>query len=105
MNYKSLCLTLPLLLTACGPIEKKVAMGLMNAGLSRGQSDCMAVRMVDKLSVFQLKRLASLGNLQGETLKTMGWDRFMHSVRALKDPEIVGVVSTAGLACALTMDK
>lgn len=96
-----LLLVVAITLSACGPIEGKVRTGLMNAGLSKKQSTCMAPRMVDRLSITQLRRIASLGNFKDESLRAMGWDRFMHNVRALKDPEILGVVSSSAVVCAL----
>ncbi len=95
------CPLLCLALTACGPIEQRVRNGLVNAGLGKPKAACMAGRMVDRLSILQLKRLASLGRFQEEKITGMGFDRFMHSIRALKDPEIVAVVSTAWVACTV----
>jgi hypothetical protein len=91
-------------LSACGPIESKVRNSLIRSGIAKDDSTCMAKPMSDKLSIAQLRRLATLGNFEGKSTKEireMGYDRFMHNVRALKDPEIVLVVSTAWVKCAL----
>jgi hypothetical protein len=88
-------------LSACGPIEGKVRNGLMNAGVHKTVATCMAGKMVDKLSVFQLNRMASLGKLQNGAATTMSRDELLHHVRALKDPEILTVTSAAWLKCAI----
>ena len=70
--------------------------GLINAGLSRPLAACMAERMVDRLSLAQLMRLADLPKArQAESL-----DRFLRRVRALGDPEILSVTSSSAALCA-----
>ncbi len=99
---KLVLFTLALGLSACGPIEGKVRNSLTRAGIAKDVSTCMAERMVDKLSIPQLRRLSSLGNFEGKKaaeIKAMPYEKFMHNVRALKDPEIVGVVSLAWVKC------
>lgn len=73
----------------------------MNAGLSSGQSACMADRMVDKLSLIQLRRIASLRNFQKERIGDMTADRFLHNIRSLGDTEILSVATRAALSCAI----
>ncbi len=73
----------------------------MSAGIGAAQSACMADRMNDKLSLFQLKRLASLGSLKEKRAISLSIADFLHKVRALKDPEILGVTSKAALTCAI----
>jgi hypothetical protein len=99
--FRGSAFALLLLLTACGPIEQRVRNSLMNAGVHKNVATCMAKMMVAKLSLFQLRRMASLGNLRDEKLSEMSFERLMHNVRALKDPEIVTVTSAAWLKCAL----
>lgn len=70
--------------------------GLANAGLPRPLASCMAERMVDRLSLPQLLRIADLPRARhAESL-----DRFLHRVRSLGDPEILAVASTSGALCA-----
>ncbi len=57
----------------------------------------MASRMVDRLSLAQLQRLGRLGKLQ----QAGNFDEFLRRTRALGDPEILGVVSSSGLICAV----
>ncbi len=62
---------------------------------------CMAERMVDRLSLPQLRRLQSLTSLRKSHMQGMSVDRFLYKVRALEDPEIFGVTSKAALICAI----
>jgi hypothetical protein len=89
-------------LYACATPTTQLREGLMNAGLSRNQSACMADRMVDRLSLTQLRRLSSLGNFRDEKIREMSVDRFFHNVRSLQDPEILAVTSRAALGCAIS---
>jgi len=99
---RGLAMILPFLaLSACATPETRLRTGLMNAGLSAGQSACMADRMVDRLSLIQLRRIASLRNFQKERIRDMTVDRFLHNVRSLEDPEILTVTTRAALSCAI----
>lgn len=98
-----LIVTLPLVaLLGCATPETRLRTGLMNAGLSAGQSACMADRMVNKLSLLQLRRIASLRNFGRERIGDMSVDRFLHNIRSLEDPEILAVTTRAALSCAIS---
>ena len=100
---RRLSLILPILaLTACATPETRLRSGLMNAGLSAGQSACMADRMVDRLSLIQLRRIASLKNFEKDRLRDMSVDRFLHNIRSLEDSEILTVTTRAALGCAIS---
>ena len=76
--------------------EARLRSGLIRAGLPEPLSACMAERMVDRLSLKQLMRIADLPKARGaESL-----DQFLHRVRALGDAEIVGVTSSSAALCA-----
>ncbi len=100
---RSLILLLPPLiaLAACATPETRLRAGLIDAGLSRNQSSCMAQRMTDKLSIPQLIRLSSLSKVKGQDVRDMSTKEFLHNVRALRDPEIVSVTTRAFLGCAI----
>ena len=88
-------------LSACAVPEAKLRTGLTNAGLPRPLAACMAERMVDRLSLTQLMRIADLPKArEAESL-----DRFLHRVRALGDPEILAVATTSGGLCATGLVK
>lgn len=98
-------LLLPLFaaVAACTTIspEARVRAGLMNAGVSERMAGCMAQRMVDRLSITQLRRLQSLSGLKNVDYRDVTVDEYLHKIRALRDPEIFSVTSRAALACAL----
>jgi hypothetical protein len=93
------------LLTGCTTVspEARVRTKLIEAGLKPKMADCMAERLVDRLSIAQLKRLGSLGKLQRDDPRTMTIDDFLYRLRALDDPEIVKVVTKAGFGCAIAV--
>jgi hypothetical protein len=91
-----------LLLSACASFspESRVRSGLIEAGLSPDMAACMAPRMADRLSILQLRRLQSLGTIRNSHSGRTGLDALLHKLRALQDPEIVAVSSSAAIACA-----
>ena len=88
-------------LTGCATPETRLRNGLVEAGLSRPMAACMAERMVDRLSLAQLRQLGSLGELKGADYGRMTLDQFLYKVRALGDPEILGVATSSVGICAL----
>lgn len=91
-------LTLALaLLASCAVPEARLRAGLVNAGLSEPMAACMAERMVDRLSLAQLRRIGDLPYARGE--RTVAG--FLHRMRALRDTEILTVSSAAAAVCAV----
>ena len=93
-------LALSLALAGCATPETRLRTGLQNAGLSKAMSACMAERMVDRLSLLQLRRLSALGSLKDRRLADLSLDQFLHKVRALKDAEILAVTTSSAAVCA-----
>ena len=93
----SFALALLALLSACAVPEARLRAGLVNAGLSQPMAACMAERMVDRLSLAQLRRIGDLPYARDER-SVAG---FLRRVRALRDPEIWTVSSTAAAVCAV----
>ena len=92
----------PLLaLSACATPEMRLRAGLVDAGLSPRMAGCMAERMVDRLSLTQLRRLQSLGSLRKSDFRELSIAEFLYKVRALRDSEILTVTSKAAAGCAL----
>lgn len=91
------------LLAGCATVspEARVRSKLIEAGLRPPVAGCMAERMVDRLSLAQLKRLQSLGGLARHDMRGMSIDQLVHRLRALDDPEIVSVVLKAGIGCSI----
>jgi hypothetical protein len=96
-------IALALFMAGCATVspEAKVRSALMDAGLSSSMAGCMAERMIDRLSIPQLRRLGSLAKLPGRDVGNMSVDELLYRVRALEDPEILTVVTRAGLGCAI----
>ncbi len=90
-----------LALASCATPETRLRNGLHNAGLSQAMSACMAERMVDRLSLVQLRRLSALGSLKDKRITDLTLDQFLRKVRALKDPEILTVSTSSAALCAL----
>jgi len=88
-------------LAACATPETRVRSGLMRAGLSEPVSACMADRMVDRLSLGQLGKLNGLGKLRKVKPGDVSINEFVKQTRALQDPEIITVVTSSGVICAL----
>ena len=84
------------LMGGCATPETRLRDGLVEAGLSEPLAGCMAGRMVDRLSLTQLRRLADLKYAgRAESL-----DAWLHRVRALRDPEIWTITASAAGICA-----
>jgi hypothetical protein len=86
------------LLAACATPETRLRTGLVNAGLSEPMAACMAGRMVDRLSLMQLRRIGDLPYARDERSVS----GFLHRVRALRDAEILTVTSAAAGVCAIS---
>lgn len=96
-----LSFALMLNLGACATPEQRVRAGLIDAGLPRPMAICMASRMVDRLSLLQLRRIGRLGDLRGSDPRALTVDQFLHRARALGDAEIWAVMSSSAALCAI----
>jgi hypothetical protein len=85
------------LLASCATPEARLRAGLIEAGLTPPLAGCMAERMVDRLSLLQLRRIADLPAARGSDSVA----QFLHRVRALRDPEILAITSAAAARCAV----
>jgi hypothetical protein len=84
-------------LAACGVPEARLRSGLINAGIHPRMAGCMADHMAHRLSIAQLRRLGDLPHVRHDDSVR----DYLHEVRALRDPEIVSVTSSAAARCAL----
>jgi type IV pilus biogenesis protein CpaD/CtpE len=89
------------LLSGCATPETRVRTALLDAGLSKPIATCMADRMVDRLSLIQLNKLSGLKKLRNSNVQKLSVDEFLKRTRSLQDPEILGVVTSSGLICAV----
>jgi hypothetical protein len=83
------------LLAACAVPEAPLRAGLVNAGLSPPLAACMAERMVDRLSLMQLRRIGDLPRAR----EAVSAAEFLHRLRSLRDPEILSVGAGAAAVC------
>ena len=97
----TLCLMSVATLSACATPETRVRTGLMKAGLSEPIAACMADRMVDRLSFNQLNKLNSLSKARKRNAGEITMNQFVKDTKALQDPEILGVVTSSGVICAI----
>jgi hypothetical protein len=91
-----------LALSACATPETRIRNALVDAGLPKPVAGCMAGRMVDRLSLGQLNKLRGLGKLKDRKTQQLSIEEFVKQTRALQDPEIVAVVTSSGVICALS---
>lgn len=101
MKQLALVAVAVLALSACATPETRVRTALMDAGLSKPVASCMADRMVDRLSLIQLNKLSGLKKLRGQDVRKLTVEEFLKRTRSLQDPEILGVVTSSGLICAV----
>lgn len=83
-------------LSGCAMPEARLRAGLIDAGLPEPLARCMAGRMVDRLSLVQLRRISDLPRARG----AVSIPEFLHRVRALRDPGILAVSTSSAALCA-----
>ena len=101
MRRCALPLLLVVTLAGCATPETRIRNALVEAGLSKPIAGCMADRMVDRLSLIQLNKLRGLGKLQEKKSRQLSIEEFVKRTKALQDPEILGVVTSSGVICAV----
>ncbi|RHW19403.1 hypothetical protein D1610_00910 [Sphingomonas gilva] len=86
-------------LTACVEriAESRVRAALVDAGLSTRNADCMARRMVDRLTIAQLRRLEQLSAARRERLTLA---EYVDLVRRVGDAEAIAVTTSSAALCA-----
>ncbi|QNA85800.1 hypothetical protein G4G27_18790 [Sphingomonas sp. So64.6b] len=90
-------LAFALALAACSSPETLTRDGLINAGVPQPVARCMAGRMVDRLSLLQLRRLSALGKAK----QSRDLEQLLHRVRSLNDPQILSVTTSSAALCAV----
>jgi hypothetical protein len=87
-----------LALLATGCVEKiaesRVRSALIDAGLSQDNADCMAHRMVDRLTISQLRKLEAL---KGDRRSVAD---FVAAVARVNDPEVLTVTASSAALCS-----
>jgi hypothetical protein len=85
------------MLAGCTTPQAPVRAGLISAGIDQRTATCMADRMVHRLSLLQLRRMASLGKAE----HSRDLDQLLYRLRSLNDPEIVTVTASSAALCKL----
>jgi hypothetical protein len=93
---------LSLTVAGCATPETRIRTALVDAGLSKPIAGCMAGRMVDRLSLWQLNKLRGLGKLKDKNVREVTIEEFVKRTKALQDSEILGVVTSSGVVCAIS---
>jgi len=83
------------MLAGCAVPEARLRTGLVNAGLQPPLAGCMAHRMAARLSLMQLRRIGDLPRAR----ESVSAGEFLRRVRALRDPEILGVSASSAALC------
>ena len=85
-------------LPACATVaEPRVRAVLIGAGVSPRDARCMAERMVDRLSIGQLRSLERLGR-EGRRARSL--PEFIAAVEATGDAEAIAVTASSAALCA-----
>ena len=79
--------------------ENRVRTALVGAGLSQANTDCMAHRMVGRLTVAQLRKLEAL---QGEKRSTAD---YVEAVARVGDAKVLGVTASSAALCAAGLGR
>lgn len=74
--------------------ESRVRSALLGAGLSERNADCMAHRMVDRLTIDQLRKLEAL---RGDHRSL---EAYVLAVRRVGDAEAIAVTASSAALCA-----
>ncbi len=83
--------------------EDRVEAALVENGVPESMAECMAPRMVEKLSLNQLRKLERMAAQDGETAVPLSSVDALARLRRVDDPEAVRTLASAGAGCALQM--
>jgi len=81
--------------------ESRVRSALSDAGLSDRNADCMSQRMVDRLTIAQLKKLERLKARTGERERPVTLAQYVERVRRVGDAEVIAVTASSAGLCAV----
>lgn len=81
--------------------ESRVRSALVDAGLSDKNAGCMAGRMVDRLTIGQLRKLEALKARAGERERPVTIGEYLERVRRVGDSEVIAVTASSAGLCAV----
>lgn len=97
-------LAVTLAIGACASPEVRISQKLMDYGFDRSTATCVGSELDDRLSNRQLRTLADLiTGLQrdGRDIRSMTVRELADHVRRSGDPELLAVLTRAGIGCAV----
>ena len=96
-----------LLLTGCidRVVESRVESALTRNGVSERNASCMAERMVDRLTIEQLRKLEGLAAQNGEARRPTGLRDFLRRLDRVGDAEVIAVTGSSAALCATGLAK
>ena len=99
-------IALALILPGCAEtiVESRVRSALVGAGLPEATADCMAGRMVERLTIEQLRRLEELRRPSGSARESSLAD-YLDRVRRIGDAEVIAVTTSSAALCAIGLDR
>ena len=80
--------------------ESRVRSALVDAGLGERNAGCMAERMVERLTIDQLKKLERLKAREGESDSNLSLNQYLERVRRVGDAEVIAVTAASAGLCA-----
>lgn len=80
--------------------ESRVRSALVEAGLSGRNAECMAGRMVERLTIAQLRKLESLKARGDERARPVTIGEYIERVRRVGDVEVLAVTASSAGLCA-----
>jgi hypothetical protein len=92
-----------LVLAGCATTSprERVRAELLQAGIKPRMANCLADRLVDRLSLGELRQLGRAAKLPRKDVGNMSINELADRLAAVGDPHIVSVVTSAGLGCAI----
>ncbi len=97
----ALALAAALALTGCidRVVESRVESALVDNGVSQSNAECMAARMVDRLTIEQLRKLEELKPQAGESKRPTGVSDLLRRLERVGDTEVIGVTGSSAALC------
>ena len=90
-----------LLLAACATPAQRITTELVKIGVPEPQARCVGNRLADRLSHDQMKRLATLAQLNKDKIGHMSLNDIARQLNQPGDKQLVSEVLRAGISCAI----
>ena len=101
MLFRSLVVSLLVLLAACTTPAQRIATNLGEFGVPPGQARCMGERLQARLSLGQLQRLDAVVRTNRDRIGRMTINDIARALDDPRDPGLVTEVLRVGLGCLI----